>query len=83
MCRIEDDDDLNDRLVADLIDRLEGCVHVPLSYAEKTQLATVAQATLEVCHGHAETLQNRGIETDCNCRPSVSDVVWISAACAF
>ena len=48
MSRSEDDDDFNDRIVTDMIHRLDGPVHVPLSQAEKTALATVAQATLEV-----------------------------------
>jgi hypothetical protein len=43
----EDEDEFNDRLVADLIERLDGQLHLPLSYSEKALLATVAQATLE------------------------------------
>jgi hypothetical protein len=46
---VEEDKELFcDRLVAELIDRLDGTVYVPLSQAEKSLLATVAQATLEV-----------------------------------
>ena len=47
----EDDDDDQDfppRLVNELIDRLDGPVRIPLNQTEKSLLATVAQATLEV-----------------------------------
>jgi len=44
----EDDDDLSVNVVTDLVERLDGSVSVPLSHAEKTMLATVAQATMEV-----------------------------------
>lgn len=41
-------DDFTSAVVEDLIDRLDGPVHLPLSHLEKTLLATIAQATLEV-----------------------------------
>lgn len=44
----EDEEEFSDRLVGDLVDRLDGPVILPLTYSEKSALATVAQATLEV-----------------------------------
>nr|XP_019048640.1 WD-repeat protein [Kwoniella bestiolae CBS 10118]OCF27570.1 WD-repeat protein [Kwoniella bestiolae CBS 10118] len=43
----EEEDEFTDRVVNDLVDRLNGKVAVPLSAPEKSFLATVAQATLE------------------------------------
>ncbi|OCF41725.1 hypothetical protein I317_04429 [Kwoniella heveanensis CBS 569] len=44
---LEDDDDFTDRVVSDLIQRLNGPVAMPLTAPEKSFLATVIQATLE------------------------------------
>ncbi|WWC85740.1 uncharacterized protein L201_000606 [Kwoniella dendrophila CBS 6074] len=44
---IEEEDEFTERLVAELIERLNGKVALPLSSAEKSFLATMAQATLE------------------------------------
>ncbi|WRT63649.1 uncharacterized protein IL334_000572 [Kwoniella shivajii] len=44
---VDDDDEFTDRVVDELVDRLNGKVAVPLTAYEKSFLATVAQATLE------------------------------------
>lgn len=44
----QDDDEFNSTIIADLIERLDGPVYIPLTNTEKSSLATVAQATLEV-----------------------------------
>ena len=46
--QIEEDGDLTPNLVTDLVERLDGNVYIPLSHAEKSMLATIAQATIEV-----------------------------------
>lgn len=45
-----DEDEFNSRLVDDLIDNLNGPISLSLSHTEKSMLATVAQATLEVSY---------------------------------
>lgn len=44
----EVDDEFNGQLVQELVDRLDGPVAVPLTQLEKSTLAALAQATLEV-----------------------------------
>lgn len=46
----DDDDEFNDRIVNDLIRRLDGPVRLPLSTHEKALLITVIEGTHEVCH---------------------------------
>jgi len=44
----EDEGDLTSNHVTDLVEYLDGSVILPLSQAEKSMLATIAQATVEV-----------------------------------
>ena len=46
----DDDDEFSSSLVQDLIERLQSAGTLPLSLAEKAQLATVALAALEASH---------------------------------
>lgn len=48
--REESDEEFSPSLVKDLVDRLEGPVIMPLTANEKSSLAALAQATLEVEH---------------------------------
>ena len=43
-----EDTELNSSLVEELVERLDGNVIIPLSHPEKSMLATVAHATIEV-----------------------------------
>ena len=43
-----DDDEYNERLVQDLLQRLDGPVQIPLHTSEKALLATIVEGTFEV-----------------------------------
>lgn len=44
----DDDDGFNERLVQDLLKRLNGPVQIPLSSSDKAHLATIVEGTFEV-----------------------------------
>ena len=44
----DDDDEFNERLVRDLVKRLDGPVQIPLSTSDKALLATIIEGTFEV-----------------------------------
>jgi hypothetical protein len=44
----DDDDEYNERFVTDLLKRLDGPVHVPLSANEKALLVAIIEGTYEV-----------------------------------
>lgn len=74
----DDDDEFNERLVRDLVKRLDGPVQIPLSTSDKALLATIIEGTFEVCHTHYRDLPDI---TD-TLRPNNSDAHSIFAVSA-